>query len=151
MLKFFEFIHKLQYAIGHRRYEPSIIFVRLGLAKREGLRHIPDEKIPTIIWWTPDTFPHSRKETLTHTIQCSAGPCITTVNRKLVNNSIPQAFMFYGTDFRANDLPLPRFPWQHWALFHEESPKNNWILSHEECIRSVGPLHNSRIRKAAVS
>jgi hypothetical protein len=106
----------------------------LGLAKREEFRRIPEGEKPTIIWWTPDTFPHSRKESSTHTIQCDAGPCITTVDRQRVNKSIPQAFMFYGTDFRANDLPLPRFPWQHWALFHEESPKNNWILSHEDCI-----------------
>ena len=132
-------------AFPNGRYKHSFYFSHsllssfnfsLGLAKRDKLRHIPKEVKPTIIWWTPDTFPHSRKETSTHTIQCNAGPCITTVNRQLLNNSIPQAFMFYGTDFRANELPLPRFPWQHWALFHEESPKNNWILSHENCIRS---------------
>ena len=113
----------------------TLVIMSKGSAEREKLRHIPDGEKPTVIWWTPDTFPHSRKQSSTHTIQCEAGPCITTVDRQRVNNSIPQAFMFYGTDFRANDLPLPRFPWQHWALFHEESPKNNWILSHEDCIR----------------
>lgn len=91
--------------------------------------------LPVLIWWTEHIFPHSKLEGLTHTIQCLEGPCLTTVDRKLVNTSISQAFVFYGTDFRADDVPLPRFPWQHWALFHEESPKNNWILSHEDCIR----------------
>ena len=101
------------------------------------LRGIPYGTLPVLIWWNEHIFPHSKKERLTHTIQCSKGPCLTTVDRKLLNQSNSQAILFYGTDFRATDVPLPRYPWQHWALFHEESPKNNWILSHEECIRFI--------------
>ena len=42
--------------------------------------------------------------------------------------------MFYGTDFQYDDLPLPRTPHHHWALFHEESPKNIYLLSHEDVL-----------------
>lgn len=101
----------------------------------DNVDYIPYGTLPALIWWTENIFPHDKKESLTHTIECSEGQCLTTVDKKLRNNSISQAFLFYGTDFRANNLPLPRYPWQHWALFHEESPKNNWILSHEDCIR----------------
>ena len=42
---------------------------------------------------------------------------------------------FYGTSFKATDVPLPRRPQEAWALMHEESPKNNPIFSHAEMIR----------------
>ena len=40
--------------------------------------------------------------------------------------------MFYGTDFKAHDVPLPRQPHHEWALLHEESPKNVYLFSHKE-------------------
>lgn len=45
------------------------------------------------------------------------------------------SIIFYGTDFRAYEAPLPRLRHQTWALFHEESPMNNYILSHGPGIR----------------
>ncbi|ELW68719.1 Alpha-(1,3)-fucosyltransferase 10 [Tupaia chinensis] len=39
-----------------------------------------------------------------------------------------------GTDFSINSLPLPRKAHHDWALFHEESPKNNYKLFHEPVI-----------------
>lgn len=39
-----------------------------------------------------------------------------------------------GTDFSAESLPLPRSADHHWALFHEESPKNNYKLFHEPLV-----------------
>ena len=42
---------------------------------------------------------------------------------------------FYGTSFKATDVPFPRRPQEDWALMHEESPKNNPIFSHPEMIR----------------
>ncbi|KAH9495264.1 Alpha 1,3 fucosyltransferase [Bulinus truncatus] len=44
------------------------------------------------------------------------------------------AFLFYGTDFNEEDLPLPRSEEHIWALFHEESPKNKFLLSHGEVL-----------------
>ncbi|XP_039423635.1 alpha-(1,3)-fucosyltransferase 10 isoform X2 [Corvus cornix cornix] len=45
-----------------------------------------------------------------------------------------RAFLFYGTDFSIDSLPLPRKDYHDWALFHEESPKNNYKLFHEATI-----------------
>jgi len=59
---------------------------------------------------------------------------------RLVKHSIERApekpvmYVFYGTDFHSYDLPLPRYDHEQWALFHEESPKNNYLLSHEESL-----------------
>ena len=43
-----------------------------------------------------------------------------------------QAFLFYGTDFKAHDLPVPKLKHHEWGLLHEESPKNNYLFSHAE-------------------
>lgn len=40
--------------------------------------------------------------------------------------------MFYGTDFKGHDLPVPRKPHHYWGLLHEESPKNNYLFSFPE-------------------
>ncbi|CAH6787199.1 Fut10 [Phodopus roborovskii] len=44
--------------------------------------------------------------------------------------------MFWSpcTDFNIDSLPLPRKAYHDWALFHEESPKNNYKLFHEPVI-----------------
>ncbi len=81
--------------------------------------------LPVIVWWTPFT-PALRIET-----ECPRGTCLFTQSRtELTNpNTKVSAFLFYGTDFKLHDLPLPRKPHHLWALLHEESPKNNWILA----------------------
>ena len=90
--------------------------------------------MPILIWWTEDLFPHDRKQRK-HVIACQKGSCVTSIDRGLKNDPATRAFMFYGTDLRADDLPLPRKPWDEWALFHEESPKNNWMLTYEDALR----------------
>ena len=40
--------------------------------------------------------------------------------------------MFYGTDYKVGDLPVPRQSHHEWALMHEESPKNNYLFSHRD-------------------
>ena len=52
-----------------------------------------------------------------------------------MNHPKTQVFVFYGTDFSPEDLPLPRKNHHEWAILHEESPKNNYILCHPECLR----------------
>uniref|UniRef100_G3UUK2 Fucosyltransferase n=1 Tax=Meleagris gallopavo TaxID=9103 RepID=G3UUK2_MELGA len=39
-----------------------------------------------------------------------------------------------GTDLSIDSLPLPRKDHHDWAIFHEESPKNNYKLFHEPAI-----------------
>ena len=46
-----------------------------------------------------------------------------------------RAVFFYGTDFSVFDLPLPRHENEDWALIHEESPKNNPLISQYNIIR----------------
>lgn len=41
---------------------------------------------------------------------------------------------FLGTDFIIDSLPIPRKWYHEWALFHEESPKNNYKLFHPPTI-----------------
>lgn len=43
-------------------------------------------------------------------------------------------FLLLGTDFNIDSLPLPRRAHHDWALFHEESPKNNYKLFHKPVI-----------------
>ena len=40
-------------------------------------------------------------------------------------------FIFYASHFKPYNLPLPRKSDHLWALVHEESPRNAYILSHE--------------------
>lgn len=96
-----------------------------GLA-RKGRVYLPPEgnaMFPIVVWWTPFTG-HRRIER-----QCGEGTCIFTHSRTELNNTRTKAFMFYGSDIDWKDLPLPRQYDHFWALLHEESPKNNWILA----------------------
>ena len=108
--------------------EPNI-----ALAARQKAVYLPAEQptdLPIIVWWTPFT-PYTRQERT-----CSRGTCLFTQSRTELNNSKTyiSAFMYYGTDFNLNDLPLPRRPHHLWALLHEESPQNNWLLATEKGI-----------------
>ncbi|XP_032877848.1 alpha-(1,3)-fucosyltransferase 10 [Amblyraja radiata] len=83
---------------------------------------------PIILWWSPLTGELGRLG------QCGADTCFFTVNRTYRDHHKTRAFLFYGTDFQINSLPLPRKPHHEWALFHEESPKNNYKLFHEPSV-----------------
>lgn len=43
--------------------------------------------------------------------------------------------MFYGSDLNVKSLPLPRESHHEWALLHEESPKNNYLLTQPEFLQ----------------
>ena len=53
--------------------------------------------------------------------------------------------MFYGSDLKAWDLPLPRKPHHEWSLLHEESPKNNILFSFPEVMNLFN--HTSTFRR----
>lgn len=84
--------------------------------------------LPIIVWWT-DFVPEMRDIR-----RCKEGSCLITKSRTEFQNPDVSAFMYYGTDVDWNDLPLPRKPQHMWALLHEESPKNNWVLATEKGI-----------------
>ena len=45
-----------------------------------------------------------------------------------------QAFLFYGSQFKPYSLPLPRHPDDTWAIIQEESPRNAYLLCHNDAI-----------------
>lgn len=79
---------------------------------------------PIMLWWSPLTGENGRLG------QCGGETCFFTINRTYLQNPMTKAILFYGTDFTIDSLPLPRKPSHEWALFHEESPKNNYKLFH---------------------
>ncbi|XP_060752423.1 alpha-(1,3)-fucosyltransferase 10 [Tachysurus vachellii] len=83
---------------------------------------------PVIVWWSPLTGELGRLG------ECGHNRCFFTVNKSYYSHPSTQAFLFYGTDFSIESLPLPRKQQHHWALFHEESPKNNYKLFHKPLI-----------------
>ncbi|XP_048186330.1 alpha-(1,3)-fucosyltransferase 10 isoform X2 [Perognathus longimembris pacificus] len=83
---------------------------------------------PIMLWWSPLTGETGRLG------QCGADKCFFTINRTSQHHPMTKAFLFYGTDFNVDSLPLPREAHHDWALFHEESPKNNYKLFHKPVI-----------------
>ncbi|XP_053284105.1 alpha-(1,3)-fucosyltransferase 11 isoform X1 [Pleuronectes platessa] len=92
-----------------------------------------NKELPIILWWTGGLFPHFPGDT--ERIDCARSSCLATSNRKVQLYKRTASIIFYGTDFRAYEAPLPRLHHQTWALFHEESPMNNYFLSHGPGIR----------------
>ena len=64
-------------------------------------QYAQDNDLPIIIWWTHFTGENGVRK-------CSQGDCYITENRTLQDDKQTHAFLFYGTDYDANDLPLPR-------------------------------------------
>ncbi|KAG7283156.1 hypothetical protein CRUP_033102 [Coryphaenoides rupestris] len=92
-----------------------------------------NQELPVLLWWSAGLFPHFPGDT--ERIDCATSSCMATSNRKVQYHKRTVSIIFYGTDFRAYEAPLPRPPHQTWALFHEESPMNNYVLSHTPGIR----------------
>ncbi|XP_034503396.1 alpha-(1,3)-fucosyltransferase 10 [Ailuropoda melanoleuca] len=90
--------------------------------------HLEPESHPIMLWWSPLTGETGRLG------QCGADACFFTINRTFLHHPMTKAFLFYGTDFNIDSLPLPRKAHHDWALFHEESPKNNYKLFHKPVI-----------------
>lgn len=88
---------------------------------------------PTLLWWTKEIFPHVGDGKVL--INCGNVQCYSTKDRENLHAEDTRGIMFYGTGINPTDLPLPRSPQHEWCLFHEESPLNNYILSHETFIR----------------
>ncbi|XP_048419308.1 alpha-(1,3)-fucosyltransferase 11 isoform X3 [Stegostoma tigrinum] len=114
-----------------------------GSSRRPG-----DRELPVLLWWSEDLFPHFPGGGRTsERIECgpipgwaSSGPaprasCLVTRSKRALGHRRTAAVLFYGTDFRADRAPLPRRSRQTWALFHEESPMNNYLLSQAAAIR----------------
>ncbi len=88
------------------------------------------DDIPIIMWWTGRLL----IENDIHRIVCKEHTCYSTNLREYVDDPRTRILWFYGTDLQPEDLPFPRQSHHEWALFHEESPMNNYMLSHTSAI-----------------
>lgn len=48
---------------------------------------------------------------------------------------ILQGILFYGSNMKPHDFPMPRSPMHKWALLHEESPRNVPYVPHDEFLQ----------------
>lgn len=121
--------------------EEQVLPQQLGEQEREqdAFRNrkvfLPNEKetrYPILLWWNPFT-PNKRMLKT-----CKKGSvertCLFTQSRSEFANPLTEVFMFYASQMKWEDMPLPRRPNHMWAIIQEESPKNNWILAFEEGI-----------------
>ncbi|OWF45635.1 alpha-(1,3)-fucosyltransferase 11-like [Mizuhopecten yessoensis] len=90
-------------------------------------------KKPILIWWTNGLFPHPPGEQLV-SIDCEGYQCLSTNHRQYLADERTRGIIFYGSDITPDKLPLPRKSTHEWALFHEESPMNNYVLSKQTFI-----------------
>ncbi|MXQ84187.1 hypothetical protein E5288_WYG014208 [Bos mutus] len=117
---------------GHAQTEAEPLHLH-PFVNREGLalnreKALAADGFPIMLWWSPLTGETGRLG------QCGADACFFTINRTYLHHHRTKAFLFYGTDFSIDSLPLPRKAHHDWALFHEESPKNNYKLFHQPVI-----------------
>ncbi|XP_062340703.1 alpha-(1,3)-fucosyltransferase 10 isoform X1 [Osmerus eperlanus] len=99
-----------------------------GQWDNERILGVAEVQYPYVVWWSPLTGETGRLG------ECGTNKCFFTINKTYYTHPSTYAFLFYGTDFNIESLPLPRSPHHHWALVHEESPKNNYKLFHEPVI-----------------
>lgn len=116
---------------GHKKVEEPQhlhLFPKKEALPLDGKNMVDVGSYPIMLWWSPLTGETGRLG------QCGADACFFTINRTFQHHHMTKAFLFYGTDFNIDSLPLPRKAHHDWALFHEESPKNNYKLFHEPVI-----------------
>jgi len=95
------------------------------------------DDVPIILWWSNDFFPHVEVAKKYTEIECSSSgnKCLVTQNKTIlntINNKRFVSLMFYGSNFDVEDIPLPKKDNHLWALFHEESPLNSYLLTHND-------------------
>ncbi|XP_052071022.1 alpha-(1,3)-fucosyltransferase 11-like [Mytilus californianus] len=96
------------------------------------VEHFAKGDLPILLWWTQQIYPHTNDNMTL--IRCGDVKCYSTKSRGYLDNKNTKGIMFYGTGIDPLDLPLPRLQDHEWCLFHEESPLNNYLLSHEHFI-----------------
>uniref|UniRef100_F6RUA2 GDP-fucose protein O-fucosyltransferase n=1 Tax=Monodelphis domestica TaxID=13616 RepID=F6RUA2_MONDO len=116
-------------------FRPPTALGSVGVARSLGKPMSDDDEseLPVLLWWSPGLFPHFPGDS--ERIECARGACVASRDRRRRQEPRTRALLFYGTDFRASEAPLPRLAHQSWALLHEESPLNNFLLSHAPGIR----------------
>ena len=103
----------------------------LEIIEEDIRNHQENFKHPILLWWNPFS---SKNELRTCQAKNKEYQCFFSHFRHLKKHPMTSAIFFYGTEFSPVDLPLPRSLNEDWALVHEESPKNNPLLSQNSVI-----------------
>ncbi|XP_076177033.1 alpha-(1,3)-fucosyltransferase 10 isoform X2 [Ptiloglossa arizonensis] len=103
----------------------SIITYQTYLISFDEKIHYPE--VPVILWWTPFGSDGILRK-------CENHWCYFTSNRTFQYYHKISSFLFYGSNFQINDLPKWKSDKVPWSLIHEESPRNNPILVHQETL-----------------
>ncbi|XP_045214120.2 alpha-(1,3)-fucosyltransferase 10-like isoform X2 [Mercenaria mercenaria] len=123
-------IQLVWYYTSEKQSYRSFKQVNLPKAKNKTLSGLWPGKIdiPILLWW--DSV-YTDVDEIRH---CGENKCRLTNKREFQNHHDTSAFLFYGSNFKPYNLPLPRKPHHLWALMHEESPRNAYILLHEPAL-----------------
>ncbi|EDW88637.2 alpha-(1,3)-fucosyltransferase B [Drosophila yakuba] len=81
-----------------------------------------------LVWWSKHM-----SWTQDEQRQCGIHTCRITNRRSRL--PMARGVLFYGSNIKTGDFPLPRAKHQVWALLHEESPRNTPFVSNEEFLR----------------
>ena len=103
----------------------------LEIIEEDIRNHQDNFKHPILLWWNPFS---SKNELRTCQAKNKEYKCFFSHFRHLKKHPMTSAIFFYGTELSPVDLPLPRSLNEDWALLHEESPKNNPLLSQNSVI-----------------
>ncbi|XP_031838129.1 alpha-(1,3)-fucosyltransferase 10 isoform X2 [Nomia melanderi] len=115
------FVHKQSNVLNKILTNEKLYDIQVNQFSHE--LHIAED-VPIILWWTP--FGNDGKLRT-----CKNYTCYFTKNRTFQYHPKISSFLFYGSNFKINDLP----EWKaSWGLIHEESPRNNPILVQEETL-----------------
>lgn len=94
-----------------------------------------EDGLPLVLWWYDELYSGIYDNQDSHEFGCPSGAsCIATKDRSVLSSNRDMAIMIYGTDFKISEAPFPRKPNHAWALLHEESPQNNYVIQHQEAI-----------------
>ncbi|CAL7948915.1 unnamed protein product [Xylocopa violacea] len=84
-------------------------------------------EVPIILWWTPFGNDGKLRE-------CGNDRCYFTSNRSFQYHKHIKSILFYGSNIQIHDLPSWKSDEISWGLLHEESPRNNPVLVHQEAL-----------------
>ena len=91
---------------------------------RNAKQQAENNSLPFVLWWTPHTLERGTIK------RCHVGDCYFTQNRSLAIHPQMKSFLFYGSNFKKNDLPLPRESKNRYLALSSKNNSTIELLSH---------------------
>ncbi|KAL0893300.1 hypothetical protein ABMA27_014892 [Loxostege sticticalis] len=101
---------------------------KCDLSRKNGATKIIP-KHPVVVWWTLNFGGNVGTRTCSRNVKCDF-----LKDRNESDHYKVEAYLFYGSQIKLNDLP-PRRPEDIWGLYHEESPRNLEELMHKPMLK----------------